>query len=493
MKKTIIVGSGIGGIALAIRLQSKGINTIIIEKRNKPGGCANIYKKNGFIFDTGPTVITDPTSIIEILSIKNNRKYNIELLPVKPFYKIFWECGKSFIYNNKQNELEKEIKKFNFNDIFGYRRFLKYSNIVFSEAYIKYSNKPFLFKSHILYILSKFLKLKIFDNTYNKISSYINDEYLRQVFSFNSLLIGGNPFQISSIYTLIHSLERKWGMWYPKGGIYTLIKAMIKLYKNLGGEIIFNSEVYKIKTIKNIIKKVYLTNSKKIKTDLLISNADVINTYKNLLNKNLLSKLYGIYLNKKKISNSLFIIYFGLKCNYNKFSQHSIFLGPKYKKIIYNLFNYKNLINKFSIYLHAPCKIDDSLAPNGCDSYYALVPVPNLSVLNINWIIEGPKLKYKILKYIEKYYMPNLIKNIIISKIFTPLDFSNVLNTFYGSSFSISPNILQSTLLRIHNKDKIIKNLYFVGSGTHPGAGIPGVLNSAKITSKIIIKNLNKF
>ncbi|WMC20248.1 MAG: phytoene desaturase family protein [Enterobacteriaceae bacterium PSpyr] len=493
MKKIIIIGSGIGGIAVALRLQIQGLNTIILEKRNKPGGCAYIYKKNGFIFDTGPTVITDPNSIKEILSFKKNKKFNIELLPVKPFYKIFWECGKNFIYSNNQNKLEEQIKKFNFNDIFGYRRFLYYSNKVFSEFYIKYINKPFLFKSNMFYMLSKFKKLNFYNNIYNKISNYVNNKYLRQVFSFHSLLIGGNPFQISSIYTLIHSLERKWGIWFPKGGIYTLIKVMIKLYKHLGGKILFNSEVYKIKSIENIIKKVYLTNGKKIKTDLLISNSDVINTYKKLLNKNLPSNIYGIYLSKKKISNSLFIIYFGLKCNYNKLTQHSIFLGNNYKKIIYNLFNFKKLNNNFSIYLHSPCKIDNSLAPNGCESYYALIPIPNLSIYNINWLVEGHKIKYKILKYIEKYYMPNLSKNIIFSKIFTPFNFSNTLNTFYGSSFSLSPNILQSALFRIHNKDKIIKNLYFVGSGTHPGAGIPGVLNSAKITSEIIIKKLNKF
>ncbi|WMC18858.1 MAG: phytoene desaturase family protein [Enterobacteriaceae bacterium PSpicST2] len=490
MKKVIIIGSGIGGIAVAIRLQSKGVDTLIIEKQNKPGGCANIYKEKGFIFDTGPTVITNPNSIIEILSINNNKKYNIELLPVKHFYKIFWECGKSFIYNNNQIQLEEQIKKFNFNDIFGYRRFLNYSNKVFYETYKKYIHKPFLFKSNILNILYKFKTLEISNNIYNKVSNYINNKYLRQVFSFHSLLIGGNPFQVSSIYTLIHSLERKWGFWYPKGGMYCLIKAMLKLYKSLGGKIILNSKIHNIKIHKNIIKKVYLNNGKSIETTSIISNSDVINTYKNLLNKNLQSNIYGKYLSKKNISNSLFIIYFGLKNNYDKFLHHSILFGINYKKIIYNLFNFKNLIKDFSIYLHSPCKTDNSLAPTGCESYYILLPVPNLSISNINWLIEGPKLKYRILKYLEKYYMPNLIKNIIVSKIFTPLDFNNILNTFYGTSFSISPNILQSALFRIQNKDKILKNLFFVGSGTHPGAGIPGVLNSAKITSQIVFKNL---
>ncbi|XZR52787.1 MAG: phytoene desaturase family protein [Enterobacteriaceae bacterium] len=488
MKKIIIIGSGIGGLAVAIRLQAKGIKTLIIEKQSKPGGCANIYKEKGFIFDTGPTIITDPNAIIEILSIKNNKKYNIKLLPVKSFYKIFWECGKTFIYDNNQIHLEKEIKKFNFNDIFGYRRFLNYSNKVFCEIYGKYINKPFLFKSNILNILHKFKNLKILDNIYNKTSSYIKNKYLRQVFSFHSLLIGGNPFQTSSIYTLIHSLERKQGIWFPKGGIYSLIKAMIKLYKDLGGEIILNTKVYKFKVQKKKIKKIYLSNGKTLKTNLVISNSDVINTYKNLLNKNFVSKMYGHYLSKKNVSNSLFIIYFGVKYNYKHLSHHSIFLGSNYKKIINNLFNYKKIIQNFSIYLNSPCKTDNSLAPPGCESYYVLLPVPNLSVSNINWLIEGPKLKYRILKYIEKYYMPNLFKNIIISKFFTPFDFNNVFYNFNGSSFSISPSLLQSALLRIHNKDKILENLFFVGSGTHPGAGIPGVLNSAKITSKIIIK-----
>ncbi|WGS66422.1 MAG: phytoene desaturase family protein [Enterobacteriaceae bacterium PSmelAO3-2] len=490
MEKAIIIGSGIGGIAVAIRLQSKGINTLVIEKQKKPGGCANIYKEKGFTFDTGPTVITDPNSIKEILSIQKNKKYNIKLLPVKPFYKIFWKCGKTFIYNNNQKLLEEQIKKFNFNDIFGYRRFLNYSDRIFTEIYNKYIDKPFLFKSNILNIFSKFKILNILDNIYNKISTYINDNHLRQVFSFHSLLIGGNPFQTSSIYTLIHSLERKWGVWVPKGGMYSLIKAMLKLYKDLGGQIILNTTICNIEVNKNMIKKVYLNNGKFLKTSLIISNSDIINTYKNILNKHYKSKIYGYYLSNKNISNSLFIIYFGIKCNYNKFSHHSIFLGSNYKKIVNNLFNYKNLIKDFSIYLHSPCKTDNSLAPIGCESYYALLPVPNLGISNINWLIEGPKLKYRILKYIEKYYMPNLFKNIIISKFFTPLDFNNVSNNFNGTSFSISPNLLQSALLRIHNKDKILKNLFFVGSGTHPGAGIPGVLNSAKITSEIVIKNL---
>ncbi|BCG49784.1 phytoene desaturase (plasmid) [Candidatus Profftella armatura (Diaphorina cf. continua)] len=491
MKKAIIIGAGIGGIALAIRLQTAGISTIILEKRDKPGGRAYVYKQDGFTFDAGPTVITDPNSIKLLFDLSKNRMENyVDLLPIKPFYRLHWKTGKILNYENNIKDLEKQIAKFNLNDIKGYRLFLEYSKEAFKEGYLSFASKSFLTIKDMLFILPKLIKIQAWKSVYNIVSQFIENDYLKQAFSFNSLFIGGNPFSTSSIYTLIHALEYKWGVWFPRGGVGALINALIKLFQNLGGSIILNSEVISINAHENKANKVYSKNGQIFNADIIASNADLINTYRNLLSQYTFGKKKYINLIKKKMSNSLFIIYFGLSKQYPHLAHHTIFFPSNYKKSIENIFGKNFSTNNISIYLHSPSVTDLSLAPLGCSVFYALIPVPNLDNTSINWSEESVKFKNIVFKYLEKYYIPNLRKRLITQRIFTPNDFQNVLGSYLGSAFSFAPLLTQSAWFRPHNRDKNLTNLYFVGAGTHPGAGIPGVIASANITSEIILNDI---
>lgn len=492
MRKTIIIGSGLGGLALAVRLQSAGFSTILIEKNKKFGGYAYVKCKKKFIFDMGPTIITNPYAIKELFNLTGKIFSNyITLIPVKPFYRICWQSGKKIEYSNNRKLLDKQIKIFNSYDIYGYKKFLKYSYKTFKLGYLKLGCLPCFSFINLIKYLPEMIKLKAWSSIYKIISNFIRDKNLRQAFSFHSLLIGGNPFTTSSIYTLIHALEHEWGIWFPKGGINNLINGISKLYCDLGGKIILNTKVVHIEIKKDKINKVKLSNGKIYKVNSVASNADIMNTYSKLLNGYYYSKIRSKQLKKMKMSNSLFIVYFGLSNPHKQLAQHTICFGLRYKNLLNDIF-YKNKIKKdFSLYLHSPCATDKSMAPSNCGTFYALVPVPNLANSNINWDIEGPLFREKIFDYLEKNYMPNLRNQLITHHIITPFDFKNKFSSYHGSSFSIAPLITQSAWFRPKNHDCKIKNLYLVGAGTHPGAGIPGVLSSAKITAKLMIKENN--
>ena len=491
MKKTIIIGSGFGGISLAIRLQAAGIPILLLEQRDKPGGCAYVYHKLGFTFDAGPTVITHPESIKELFIISGKQMEDyIELLPVKPFYRLCWENGRYFNYDNSQKNLEDQIKLFNHNDVYGYRKFLNYSRKAFKDGYLKFGTIPFLSFSDMISAIPKLIRLQAWRSIYNKVSSYIKNDYLRQVFSFHSLLIGGNPFTTSSIYTLIHALEREWGVWFPKGGTSALINAMIKLFKDIGGEIQLNSKVCHLEVNNKTITAAYLQDKTVIPVCAVASNADIIHTYGKLLQNYPYANSKLNSLKTKRMSISLFVLYFGLNYHHDQLAHHTICFSQNYRRLINDIFYKKYLSDDFSLYLHAPCITDQSLAPNGFGSYYVLAPVPNLATANINWSVKSLEFSRNILNYLESNYMPGLKKQLVTYHVFTPFNFRDELNSYAGSAFSLEPLLSQSAWFRPHNRDKYLRNLYLVGAGTHPGAGIPGVINSAKITANLMLEDL---
>ncbi|MXP67988.1 phytoene desaturase [Pantoea sp. Aalb] len=491
MRRIFIIGSGFGGLALAIRLQTAGIHTTVLEKQSKYGGCAYVWKEKGFTFDAGPTVITNPNAI-KMLFTMSGRLFSdyIELLPVTPFYRLCWENGKRLDYSNNQLSLEQQIAQFNPKDVEGYRKFLNYSRNVFKIGYLQLSTVPFLKFKDMLRVFPQLSRLHAWRSVYSMVSHFIENEYLRQAFSFQSLFIGGNPFTTSSIYTLIHALELEWGVWFPRGGTGALVNAMVKLFKNLGGEILLNTEVSHLEIIGNRIHSIKIKDGRSFDVEAVASNADVIHTYHDLLRSHPIINKRVTSLKRKRMSNSLFILYFGLNKSHSHLSHHTVCFGPQYKKIINQIFNSNKISNEFSLYLHAPCNSDPSLAPSGCGSFYVLTPVPHLGTANINWQLEGPRLRDKIFIYLEKYYMPGLRQQLVTHKIFTPFDFRNTFHTYQGCAFSLAPILTQSAWFRPHNRDSNIQNLYLVGSGTHPGAGIPGVICSAQATAQLMLQDL---
>lgn len=483
----IVIGSGFGGLSAAIRLQNKGHNVTIIEKRDKPGGRAYVYEKDGFVFDGGPTVITAPWLIEEIFTdTGRNPEDYYRLIPVDPFYKIFFDDGKTFYYNNNPENILNEIRKFNPDDVKGYLKFIDSTEDIFKTGF-KLIDKPFHKPSAMLKILPELIRLKSNQSVYKYVSKYIKDDYLRQVFSFHSLLIGGNPFQSTNIYTLIHFLEKKWGVWYAMGGTGAIVSAMLKLFNELGGKVLLNSEADEIIIEENGKFKaagVRMKNKQLIRADAVVCNADVPFVYKNYIPAKFRKKNTDKYIDSLKYSMSLFVLYFGTKKKYTEIPHHSIMLGKRYRGLLDDVFKNYKLASDFSLYLHRPTASDPSMAPEGCDSFYVLSPVPNLKS-GTDWNKEWKSYRDSIINYLERKYMPELSANIVTEHHIDPLHFQTTLNSHLGSAFSVEPILTQSAYLRPHNKSEDIENLFFVGAGTHPGAGLPGVISSAKIIEKL--------
>ncbi len=490
-KSAVVVGAGFGGLALAIRLQAAGVQTTLLEKRDKPGGRAYVYEDEGFVFDAGPTVITDPTAIVELFTAAGRRMEDyVKLLPVTPFYRLCWEDGSHFDYADDQEALDRQIHARNPADVAGYRRFLAYSQAVFAEGYLKLGAVPFLSFRDMIAAGPQLARLQAWRSVYGMVSRFIEDEQLRQAFSFHSLLVGGNPFATSSIYTLIHALERRWGVWFPQGGTGALVDGLVRLFQDIGGRFELNAPVAQIETAGARAIGVRLADGRFIGADAVASNADVVNTYAALLGQHPRGVEQGAALRKKRFSNSLFVLYFGLNHHHAQLRHHTVCFGPRYRGLIDEIFRGQSLSDDFSLYLHAPCVTDPSLAPPGCGSHYVLAPVPHLGNAPIDWTVEGPRYRDRIFDYLEERYMPGLRSQLVTSRMFTPLDFRDELNAHHGSAFSLEPILTQSAWFRPHNRDAVLPNLYLVGAGTHPGAGVPGVIGSAKATAGLMLEGV---
>ena len=484
--KSIVIGSGFGGIAAALRLKAKNHNVTLIEKQPDLGGRARVFKKNGFTFDAGPTVITAPYLIKELFELFDKRpEHYIKLTPLNTWYRFIFEDGDRFDYSGDEEKMKKQIKKINEDDVKGYEELVKFTKKIFDKGFTELADVPFDKPLVMMKQLPSLLKLKSYKSVYSLVSSYIKNEKLRRMLSMHPLLVGGNPFTTTSIYGLILYLEKKWGIHYSMGGTGNIIKGLEKLMVEEGIEIIKNQEVTNIISINNKIEGVKLDNQKEINANNVICNADPPAVYERLLNQTKVNSLFEWKQKRMEYSMGLFVYYFGTKKTYPNVEHHTIKFGDKYKEHLNDIFDKKKLNKDISYYLHRPSATDKSMAPEGNDCFYVLVPVPN-NQSKLDWKIEGEKMKDLVINKMEKALLPNLRENIVTDFYLTPDYFEKELNTKFGSGFSIQPKFTQSAYFRFHNKSEICDGLYFVGAGTHPGAGVPGVLSSAKVLDKII-------
>ena len=484
--KTLVIGSGFGGIAAALRLRAKGHEVTLVEKHKDLGGRARVFNKNGFIFDGGPTVITAPYLINELFELFNKKSENyINLKPLKTWYRFIFEDGTKFDYSGDEDLMKRQIGTINKDDIKGYEQLVNFTKKIFDKGFTELSDVPFDKPMSMAKQLPALLKLKSYRSVYSLVSSYVKNEKLRRMLSMHPLLVGGNPFTTTSIYGLILYLEKKWGIHYSMGGTGNIINALEKLMEEENIKIIKGHEATKILSINNKISGVKLDNQKEISIDNVVCNADPPSVYERLIENKKTSSLFEWKKNRMQYSMGLFVYYFGTKKTYDDVEHHTIKFGEKYKEHLDDIFNKKKLNTDISYYLHRPSATDKSMAPEGNDCFYVLVPVPN-NQSKIDWSIEGEKMKNLVVSKMEKDLMPNLRENIIQDFYLTPDYFEKELNTKYGSGFSIQPKFSQSAYFRFHNKSEIYDGLYFVGAGTHPGAGIPGVLSSAKVLDKIL-------
>jgi phytoene desaturase len=492
-KSVIVIGSGFGGLAVAIRLAARGFRVTILEKRDKPGGRAYVYELDGFKFDGGPTVITAPFLFDELFELAGRKREDyVTFVPVNPFYRIFDPEGRAFDYNNQNDFIYANIERWNPADKEGYRRFLESTQPIFQKGFLELADKPFTHLTDMLKVAPDLVRLRSYLSVYQYVSRFIQNDFLRQVFSFHPLLIGGNPFDSSSIYAMIHYLEREWGVYFALGGTGALVTALVRLFEELGGTLVLNAEVDQILVDerRRQVRGVRLKDGTILPADIVVSNADVAFTYRYLIPEAHRRKYTNRRLERMRYSMSLFVIYFGTQRRYldSRLAHHNIILGPRYKGLLDDIFKHKVLAEDFSLYLHMPTITDPSLAPEGHEAFYVLSPVPHLGG-NVNWEETAEPYKNRILEFLEAHYLPGLRENLVVEHYIDPLHFRDVLNSYLGSAFSVEPILTQSAWFRPHNQSEEFSNLYFVGAGTHPGAGLPGVVSSAKVVEKLILQS----
>lgn len=491
--RAAVIGSGFGGLAAAIRLQALGFETVCYEARDRAGGRAYVYRDAGFTFDAGPTVITAPHCLEELFALAGESMSNhLEMIPVDPMYRLQWPDGTSFDYSSNESQLVDQIRKLSPGDIQGYYRFAEYTRKVFEKGYLELGAKPFLNFLDMVRCAPDLMRLRADRSVYSAVSGFVKDERLRQAFSFHPLLVGGNPMETSSIYTLIHWIERKWGVFFPRGGTGALVDALVALFHRLGGELRLQTPVDRIEIASDsrhrTVHRVHDARGGMEDYQLVVSNADIHHTYARLYRDHRGGNATRQKLERMEWSMSLFVMYFGTTKRYPELAHHTILFGNRYRGLLNDIFHGSKLPEDFSLYLHAPTVSDPGMAPPGGEAFYVLSPVPHLGRANIDWTKTAESYGNAILESLENH-LPGLRSSIVTRRCFTPVDFREQLNAYQGSAFSVAPRLTQSAYFRPHNKSERIPGLYIVGGGTHPGAGVPGVVNTAKATVGIIAQD----
>jgi len=485
-RHAVVIGSGFGGLGAAARLRARGWRVTVVEALEQPGGRASVFERDGYSFDAGPTVITAPYLIEELFaSLGRTMSDYVELMPVDPFYRIDFADGSSFDYVGDEERLLANIAAFNPDDVDGYRRMVKHVKEIFDIGYMQLADQPFDKLSEMLRVVPDMIKLQSYRSVYGLASRYIKDERLRQVFSFQPLLVGGNPFRTSSIYMLIHWLERKWGVHFAKGGTTSIVKGLVQALEETGVEFQLNSPVERIDVVDGAAKAVVIEGGRRIECDLVVSNADPTIVYSKMIDPQWRRKYSDRKVARRKQSMSLFVTYFGTKKTYEDIAHHTIVLGPRYKGLLHDIFNRKVLADDFSLYVHAPTRSDASLAPPGHECFYVLSPVPNQQS-GLDWEQHHEEYQDRILTALEERMLPGLKDNLTTAFSVDPRYFEGRLRSKDGAAFGIEPTLQQSAYFRYHNQSDDIDGLYFVGAGTHPGAGVPGVLCSAKVLERTL-------
>ena len=485
--RIVVIGSGFGGLAAAIRLQAQGHDVTIVEKLDKAGGRAYVFEQDGFTFDAGPTIITAPWLIDELFALTGRKTEDyLKLVLLDPFYNIRFEDGSVFHYNGNREEIIRQVGEFSPEDVDGYLKFRDKAWEIFNVG-MPLIDKPFLTAGSMLKMLPDLIRTRSDVSVAALADKYMKDERLRQVFSFHPLLVGGNPYRASSMYALIHKLEQQWGVLFAMGGTGALVRGFVQAFEDLGGTMRFESEVSQI--LVSLQSKrttgVRLVSGEQLPADAVVCNGDVSQAYRTLLPPLVRPSMSDSKIKRMRHSMSLFVIYFGTDKQYPDIAHHEIIMGKRYRELLEDIFERKILADDFSLYLHRPTATDPSLAPPGHDCWYVLSPVPHLGG-DIDWEAVGDRYRNRIMDYLEERYLPGLQQHIVTERRIDPRYFENTLNSYMGSAFGPEPVLTQSAYMRPHNVSKDIPNLFFCGAGTHPGAGLPGVISSGKIVAELI-------
>ena len=488
MKQVSVIGCGFGGLATAIRLLAQGHRVDLFEARDQLGGRAYVYRKDGFTFDGGPTILTAPFLFDELFSLVGRERSDyVEFVKCDPFYRIFDYQQRSFDYSDDEMFTLQQIDRWSPGDKRGYLNFLATTKAIFDKGFTELADQPFLTVWDMLKVAPDLIRLRSYQSVYRYVSQFIEHPFLRQCFSFHPLLVGGNPFDSSSIYAMIHYLEREYGVWYAMGGTGALVSALGRLIGELGGRIHLNAPVEQVVVRGGRAVGVRLAGGEVRPADAVVSNADAASTYLDLVPKEQRRHMSDRRIARYRYSMSLFVYYFGTNRRYRDgaLRHHNILLGPRYRGLLDDIFDKKVLAEDFSLYLHMPSYTDPSMAPEGGECFYVLSPVPNL-LGKTDWTERAPRYRDRIVDFLEAHYLPGLRQSLVAEHWIDPTHFAGELRSYLGAGFSLQPLLTQSAWFRPHNRSDDVPNLYLVGAGTHPGAGLPGVVSSAKIAARLI-------
>jgi phytoene desaturase len=485
-RHAVVIGSGFGGLAAAIRLAARGYRVTVLERLDAPGGRAYVFRQDGFTFDAGPTIVTAPFLFEELWTLCGRRfADDIELVPMLPFYRVRFHDGETYDAYADRDAVRAEVARLSPGDVEGYERFMQMSEAIYRVGFEQLGDVPFGSVADMARIAPQMVRLKSYLSLYTLVSQYVKDPRLRFTLSFHPLFVGGNPFRVTSIYGLISFLERRFGVHYAMGGTGSLVAGMVRLLEGQGGQIRYGAEVAAITVSGRRATGIRLADGEEMAADVVVSNADAAHTYRKLLPAAVRRRWTDRRIERARHSMSLFVWYFGTRRQYPEVPHHTILLGPRYRELLEDIFERKKLADDFSLYLHRPTATDPALAPPGCDAFYVLSPVPHLDS-GVDWQAQAEPYRRAISAFLERTMLPGLEGELLTSHVMTPQDFQDRLLSFKGAAFSLEPVLTQSAWFRPHNRSEEVDRLYLVGAGTHPGAGLPGVLSSARILDKVV-------
>lgn len=482
----VVIGSGFGGLAAAVRLGARGYRVTVLEQLARPGGRALVFEQDGFTFDAGPTVITAPYLFEELWELCGRRlEDDVKLTPVDPYYRIRFDDGTVFDYNGSPEAMRAQVARLAPGDVAGYEAFLRASERIFKVGFEELGDVPFGSWRDMARVLPQMVRLRSYYSVYGLASRHVRDPRLRVILTFQSLLVGGNPFSTTSVYCLIAHLERRWGVHFAMGGTGRLVAGLVRLIEGQGNTVRCHAGVSEILVEERRACGVRLADGSTLAADLVVSNADSATTYGKLVPARYRRRWTDTRLAGARYSMSLFVWYFGTRRTYPEVAHHTIVLGPRYRELLKDIFSRKVLAPDFSLYLHRPTATDPTLAPPGCDGFYALAPVPHLDAA-VDWNRHAEVFRSAIQKRLSETLLPGLEQSLVTSAVMTPLDFRDRLGSYKGAAFGLEPILMQSAWFRPHNESEELERLYLVGAGTHPGAGVPGVLSSARVLDRLI-------
>lgn len=484
--RAVVIGSGFGGLAAAVRLLARGYRVTVLEQGDRAGGRASTFRQDGFVFDAGPTIITAPFLFEELWTLLGRRLADdVTLRSISPFYRIRFHDGSFFEAGDDPAAMREQVRRISPGDLDGFDRFFAHSREICALGFEALGHRSFHDWRTMLATAPDLVRLQGWRSVYGLVSRFVRHPNLRIALSFHPLLVGGHPFETPSVYTLISHLERHWGVHWAMGGTGRLVSGLVGLITGHGGEVRLGARVTRIETRDGAVSGVRLADGTRLPAEVVVSNADSAVTYRDLLGGAARRRWTDRRLERARYSMSLFVWYFGTRRRYPQVPHHSILLGPRYRGLLDDIFHGRSLPEDFSLYLHRPSATDPSVAPEGCDTFYVLSPVPHLDA-DIDWAREAEPYRQRIARWLEDNVLPGLSEHLASSRIMTPVDFRDRLGSLKGAAFGLAPVLAQSAWFRPHNQSEEVRHLYLVGAGTHPGAGVPGVLSSARVLDEVV-------